>query len=156
MRGDATERDRGLSLGEIGMERFAPYLISRALRRWFDSIRDVLREHDLSINQMRILGALTVRMTPSVQELSQYTNIEPSTMSRTLDSLERRGLVRRETRSDDGRLRVVAPTEAGLAVFAAIWPGLRDLYEQMMDGIEPAERDAFLATLHKVNKNLQR
>lgn len=155
-RPSAADRDTGISLGEMGLERFAPYLLSRAMSRWADAIRDELRQHGLSPTQMRTLGALSVRQNPSIQELSQFTMTEPSTMSRTLDSLEEKGYIRRETRNEDGRLRVIASTEEGQAKFASLWPHLRARYEQMMKGIDESERDAFLTTLNKVARNLER
>lgn len=150
-----TEHGPGVTLGEMGLDQFAPYLLSRALSRWADATRDTLRAHDLSVNQMRVLAALSVKADQSIQELSQFTSTEPSTMSRTLDSLERKDLVRREMQAGDGRLRVITCTQAGKDTFASLWPQMHSMYEQMMVGIDEDERHSFFRTLEKVAKNLE-
>ena len=53
-----------------------------------------------------------------VLELASRCQVTPQTMTRTLDRLERDGLVRRERASSDRRRLDVTRTEAGVAVYA--------------------------------------
>ena len=48
-------------------------------------------------------------------------------MSRTLDALEEQGLVVRQRRPEDMRVRDVDITQAGRDAFARVWPTMHDL-----------------------------
>lgn len=61
------------------------------------------------------------------KELAAHLQLAPSTVSRFVESLERRGHVAREVR---GRETCVFPTEAGLALRPAIGEAWRGLYER--------------------------
>ena len=146
----------GKTLGEIGLDQFAPYLMNRAIGRWNAEIRAALKSHDLTTAQMRALAVLSVRRRPTIQELAVLTVTEQSTMSRTLDTLETRGMVRRAAHAEDGRARSVEMTETGAEAFARFWPHMREGYERMLAGIDRAEREAFVATLGKIVRNVRR
>jgi DNA-binding MarR family transcriptional regulator len=81
--------------------------------------------------------------------------IEQSTLSRTLDALERQGLVRREQGETDSRVRRVFLTDDGRAEFGRAWPFMHEAFETMFDGIDDAEYAALIATLQKMLKNIR-
>ncbi|NRG17769.1 MarR family transcriptional regulator [Rhizobiales bacterium] len=144
------------TLGEIGLDRFAPYLMNRVMGRWNADIQKALREFGLTTAQMRALAVLSVIPGLTIMELSVYTVTEQSTMSRTLDGLESQGFVRRVARADDARAREIFLTDAGAAAFARVWPLMRDAYEKMLAGIGEEEREAFLGTLRRIVRNVRR
>ena len=110
------------TLGEIGLDHFAPYLLNRIVARWNADLAAELKEHDLNTVQMRTLAVLSLMSGATVNELSVYTVTEQSTMSRTLDGMERDGLVRRQQRAGDMRVREVHVTEEGREAFRRFWP----------------------------------
>lgn len=61
----------------------------------------------------------------SQSDLARMAQVEPQTMSRTVDRLEREGLVTRAPDPADRRRHVLAITDAGRAAFAAV-RGLED------------------------------
>jgi DNA-binding MarR family transcriptional regulator len=144
------------TLGQIGLQQFAPYLMNRIMGRYNANLREVLRQHGLTIRQVRTLAVLSVMDGVTVNDLSVYTVIEQSTLSRTLDTLERQGLVRREQGVTDSRVRHVFLTDEGRAEFARSWPFMHDEFEAMFDDIDDAEYAALIATLHKMLKNIRR
>jgi len=144
------------TLGEIGLFHFAPYLMNRIMGRYNAELQSALRDHDLTTAKMRTLAVLAVVPGLTINELSVYAVTEQSTMSRTLEALEQSGLVRREGRASDGRVREIYLTEAGRAEFDRAWPILYDSYRSMFEGIDEAERQAFTATLQKVLNNVRR
>lgn len=75
-------------------------------------------------------------------------------MSRTLDALEARGLVRRQPRASDLRVREVEITAAGRAAFDAFWPVMFQHREEMLRGIDAKEAAQLVATLQKVLRNI--
>ena len=99
--------------GQIGLQQFAPYLMNRIMGRYNATLREDLRKQGLTIPQVRTLAVLSVMDGVTVNDLSVYTVIEQSTLSRTLDALEAQGLVRREQGETDSRVRKVFLTDDG-------------------------------------------
>lgn len=150
---DAIPGLEGQSLGEIGLSQFAPYLLNRISARWNLQLQEALRAFDLTTTQMRALAVLSVQSGITVAELSGFAITEPSTMSRTLDTLEEAGLIVRRAGAGDARVREVFLTEAGLALFRRVWPTMHALYAALFRGVDEMEFRGFLATLHKVLRN---
>lgn len=150
------KRQRISTLGQIGLQQFAPYLMNRIMGRYNANLREELRRHHLTIPQVRALAVLSVLDGVTVNDLAVYTVIEQSTLSRTLDGLERQGLVRREQGVTDSRRRHVFMTDEGRAEFARAWPFMHDEFEAMFDGIDDAEYAALIATLGKMLKNIRK
>ncbi len=143
------------TLGEIGLWHFAPYLMNRIMGRYNADLGAALRDQGLTTSKMRTLAVLAVVPGLTINELSVYAVTEQSTMSRTLESLEKAGLVRRQERQSDGRVREIYLTEAGRAEFDQVWPLMYDSYERMFAGIPGADRAAFTATLQQILRNIR-
>ncbi len=62
----------------------------------------VAAEHDLSLTQLRVLAILRDH-EPTMAELATYLGLERSSVSGLIDRAVKRGLVRRDPSSDDGR-----------------------------------------------------
>lgn len=149
-----TEDGRLPSLGEIGLNQFAPYLINRLSASYNAHLQDVLKQHDLTTAKMRALSLLTISAGLTVNELADLAVVEQSTMSRTLDALEGQGYVRRQSRTGDMRVRELHITEPGRAAFQTFWPVLYGLYADLFEGVDAEEYDRFIDTLHKVQRNM--
>ncbi|MER8370480.1 MarR family transcriptional regulator [Mesorhizobium sp. M0306] len=150
------KRQRISTLGQIGLQQFAPYLMNRIMGRYNATLRDNFRKQGLTIPQVRTLAVLSVTDGATVNDLSVYTVIEQSTLSRTLDTLEGQGFVRREQGVTDSRIRHVFLTDDGRAEFARAWPAMHDAFETMFDDIDDAEYAALIATLQKMLKNIRK
>ncbi len=150
------DRQRVSTLGEIGLQQFAPYLMNRIMGRYNATLRDNFRKQGLTIPQVRALAVLSVTDGVTVSDLSVYTVIEQSTLSRTLDALETQGLVRRETGETDSRVRKVFLTADGRAEFGRAWPAMHDAFEAMFAGVDEAEYAALIAILQKMLSNIRK
>ena len=150
------KRERISTLGQIGLQQFAPYLMNRIMGRYNANLREILRQHGLTIPQVRTLAVLSVLDGITVNDLAVYTVIEQSTLSRTLDTLESHGLVRRESAETDSRVRKVFLTDEGRAEFNRAWPAMHDAFEAMFDGIDEAEYSALVGTLQKMLRNIRK
>lgn len=144
------------TMGEIGLNHFAPYLMNRIIARWNSNLAEELREYELTTAKMRTLAVLSVSASLTINELSVFAVIEQSTMSRTLDSLEEQGYIRRTPRPEDMRIRDVTITEEGRTAFARFWPTMYDALLRMFDGIDEEEYRAFTGTLHKILLNIRK
>lgn len=144
------------SIGEIGLNHFAPYLLNRVAARWNANMQEELKAYDLTTVKMRTLAVLSITSPLTINELSEFTVTEQSTMSRTLDAMDEQGLIRRMARSEDLRVREVGLTEEGREAFAQFWPKMYALYSDLFAGISETEYENMLMTLHKLIRNLQK
>jgi DNA-binding MarR family transcriptional regulator len=156
LRSDARDNELPPSLGEIGLNNFAPYLMNRIMARWNTNVAEELKEFGMTTTQMRALAVLSVSSSVTINELSVFAVTEQSTMSRTLDSLEEQGYIRRQPRPDDMRVRDVSMTARGRSAFEKVWPMLHRMLLPMFDGVEEDEYRSFLRTLHKVLRNIRK
>ncbi|MFI9275669.1 MarR family winged helix-turn-helix transcriptional regulator [Kitasatospora sp. NPDC052896] len=78
---------------------------------------------DLSLVTYSMLDLMYERGGCRAADLASYFMLDKSTVSRQVGSLEKLGLLRRETDPEDHRGQILRPTEAGLAL-------LRDAYQQ--------------------------
>ncbi|MBL8584379.1 MAG: MarR family transcriptional regulator [Rhizobiaceae bacterium] len=152
----ADGRQRIATLGQIGLQQFAPYLMNRIMGRYNATLRDAFRREGRTIPQVRTLAVLSVSDGVTVGDLAVYTVIEQSTLSRTLDALEGEGLVRREPGETDSRVRKVYLTDEGRAEFNRAWPEMHHAFERMFDAIDDTEYAALITTLQKMLKNIRR
>ncbi|EPJ52505.1 MAG: transcriptional regulator, MarR family [Osedax symbiont Rs2] len=151
--GEVDNPEETRSLGEIGLSQFTPYLINRIMGRWSSNLQAPLRDQGLSIVKMRTLAVLSVISGLTINELSVYTVVEQSTMSRSLDILEAQALIRRVASAKDGRVRKIYISDLGREKFEFFWPSMLQEYNQLFTGISEAEQLSFLKTLHKILAN---
>lgn len=144
------------SLGQIGLQQFAPYLINSISLSWSTHLADALKAHDMTTTKMRALSILSISSPVTINELSFYALTEQSTMSRTLDALEEQGLIVRRPRPEDLRVRDVDITQAGRDAFGKVWPTMYELLLKLLDGVDQEEYKAFIATLHKIILNIRK
>ncbi|WP_349372045.1 MarR family transcriptional regulator [Salinarimonas sp.] len=143
-------------MGEIGLSSFAPYLLNRIAARWNADMAEALRAFDMTTTKMRVLAVLSISSGLTVNDLSVFAVTEQSTMSRTLDALEEQGFIRRRPREGDLRVREIFITEQGRAAFDEVWPMMYDKFSDMFEGVDAAEYQAFVSTLHKVLANVRK
>ncbi len=155
-RRERTSTERISTLGQIGLQQFAPYLMNRIMGRYNATLREDFRRQHRTIPQVRTLAVLSDTDGVTVGDLSVFTVIEQSTLSRTLDTLEAHNLVRREPGETDSRVRKVFLTDEGRAEFGRAWPAMHDAFETMFEGIDDAEYAALVATLQKMLRNIRK
>jgi DNA-binding MarR family transcriptional regulator len=143
------------SIGEIGLNQFATYLMNRVTVTWNSEMQEALRDHDLTTVKMRTLAVLSITPGLTVNELALFTVTEQSTMSRMLDAMEEQGLIRRQAREGDLRVREVHPTGAGREAFARFWPTMYEKFSRLFQGVGEDEYQNFVITLHKLIRNQQ-
>jgi MarR family transcriptional regulator for hemolysin len=98
---------------EFLIEESLGYLLNRAARLLAHQLADRLRPHGVGIGQWAVLMFLWARDGITQAELSRLVAIEPPTMVRTIDRLERDGLVTRTPDPMDGRASRIRLTDRG-------------------------------------------
>lgn len=111
-------------------------LLVTASRLVEQDISTQLRPHELTHAGFGVL-ALVQRAQLSQREIAEATRVEEQTISRTVDRLERLGMVTREHDPNDRRRFLVTVTRHGRATFRAATR--HDLAEEVLTGLPEAD-----------------
>jgi DNA-binding MarR family transcriptional regulator len=95
----------------------------------------------LSLSQYGLLELLADRQSARVQELASHAGITPSTATRILDALERRGVVERTRSDEDRRAVAVSLTEIGRQVVRTEQEWLRGRQRTFYAALPGAEQE---------------
>lgn len=94
-------------------EDYLPYLAARAAHVILEEFHSVLRPHRMRVPEWRVLATLSAGESYTVGALARATLFKQPTLSKLLDRLEARGLVRRLPGGTDQRQSLVQLTPRG-------------------------------------------
>ena len=96
--------------------------------------------YSLSVSQAYALGSIA-RLGPlAMADLADDLHLSPSTLSRVVDQLVRKSLVRREQSGEDRRVWYVAVTGPGRTLWRQIDDDLVAIDREVLASVAPAER----------------
>lgn len=119
-----------------------------------DRIGKLLRPLGVSSAGALVLGILRDHGAMPPSELGQRLIVTRATVTGLLDSLERRGLVRRERDHADRRRLTVHITDEGLAILAELRPLVHEEEKRWLSGLSDSELRRFIEMLHRVQSSL--
>lgn len=104
------------------IEESVGYLVTRLARAFARELAGRLAAHGVSVGQWAVLMFLWARDGQSQGDLSRGVAIEDATMVRTIDRMERDGLVRRERNASDRRRINIFLTDRGRSLRDSLVP----------------------------------
>ena len=122
--------------------RFRRLLLAAATRR--------LEGAGKSIQEHRVLAELTRGGARSQGDLADATAQHPAAISRLVEGLEARALVRRRRAAGDRRQLIVEVTRSGRARFRAERPLVRAAIDEVLAPLSPREQRRLVALLEAV------
>ena len=137
------------------LEEFTPYLMNRIMARYNRGVESSLKEVGVTVAQMRALTVLAEGGPCTINELSVLTVIKQSTLSRTLDGMEKAGLILRSAQEGDNRYRMISLTDEGEATYHSAWPAMLEMRDTMLKPLEEDERRTLNAMLLRVFYNIR-
>ena len=110
---------------------------------------------DISMDQWMILGPIWQLESPSQKELGEICFRDKPSITRIIDSLEKKSLVVRVPDQIDHRLKRVILTNAGKQLFYDVLPIMEKTSEEVRGDIPEEEIQIFKNVLSKIIKNLK-
>lgn len=104
--------------------------------------------------QARILICLARRERVTQRELADECLLDVTTMSRTIDRLEKQGLIARERDPSCRRAWMISLTEAGRGISDMVKEGFASLDDRLCSGLREEEQEILLELLKKVRQPL--
>jgi DNA-binding MarR family transcriptional regulator len=120
----------------------------------FDRIGRLLRPLGVSAAGGLVLGQLRDRGAMSPSELGDRLIVTRATVTGLLDSLERRGFIRREAHPTDRRSVVIEITPAGLDVLQRLRTLIHAQEKSWMAALDDAELGGYIGVLHRIQDSL--
>jgi DNA-binding MarR family transcriptional regulator len=118
-------------------------------------VSDALAELGLHLGQDLLLGELWEHDGLPQSELIGRLHVEPPTMTKMLQRMERAGLLRRERAPASGRLWRVYLTERGRALEGPVLQIRAEVERRLLSGLGPDERANLRPLLARLTANLQ-
>ncbi|GAA1590546.1 MarR family transcriptional regulator [Kribbella sancticallisti] len=119
----------------------ASALRSSTLRLSRQIRRQRVEGHDLTANQLGVLGALGKHDAMTIGELAAHEQVKPPSMTRIVSNMEEAGLVVRRPHETDKRQIVVDLTEAAHALLQANRRRRDEWLQTKLKKLTPEERD---------------
>ena len=120
----------------------------------FDSIGRLLRPLNVSAAGGLVLGILRDRGPMSPSELGERLIVTRATVTGLLDSLERRGFVRRSANPADRRGLIVEMTPAGRGVVQEVRTVIHRHEKALMSGFSDKDLHDYIERLHLIQESL--
>ncbi|TQS46228.1 MarR family transcriptional regulator [Cryptosporangium phraense] len=111
--------------------------VARQLRHF---TKEALEPWDITPGQFRALGVLVRHGAIRLSALSEHLRIAPRSTTEVVDGLEQRGLVERQPDPSDRRATLVAVTDSGREVAAAIMRARRAEGDRMFGALSPVDQ----------------
>ena len=142
--------------GGIVVDRAIGFWIHRVLTASRLEMYRRFREHgeDITPEQWAVLIRLWERDGVTQNALSDATFRDKPTMSRILDSMEKRGFVERRVDPEDARARLIHLTRRGRSLRTKLVPVAEEIVERMTRGIDTRALDTTRETLRRMFHNL--
>jgi len=161
-KGSSSEADRkrrqvaetGLPMRDFGHS--LPMALLKAREAVMTRFRPMLREHDVTEQQWRVLRALAESQEMEVTELARRSFILSPSLSRILQNLEARALVRRRTVREDQRRALICITAKGKRLFERVAPHSEAHYADITSAFGDRKLESLYRLLGDLEASLNR
>lgn len=129
------------------------FLVYDAQRAIAKSLETALKPYGVTPGQWNLINQLDQAGELSQKQLAELTRKEQATITRYLDTLERKGLVVRNKHKSDRRAHAISVTDEARELVAAAQPVTVDAADRLIEGIDQADIDTFVTVLAKLKEN---
>jgi DNA-binding MarR family transcriptional regulator len=131
------------------------YLVKRLRTCMERAVDDEMAAHDLTGAQWGPLLAIHFGLGDTAAELARIASVDTGAMTRMLDRLETKGLLRRSPCPNDARVMRLALTAAGQKLCRQIPYGLSRVLNSLLRGFSAAEVATFKSMVRRMLANAE-
>ncbi|MGG0171153.1 MarR family winged helix-turn-helix transcriptional regulator [Paenibacillus dokdonensis] len=144
------------SSGMEDKEHLYGHLISKTSRTLMRYLTMHFKEDDITPEQWTVMKRLGEQDGLTQKELSLIADKDQATLTKILDILERKHLVRRDKNKDDRRSFLIFITDEGRQLRERLFIHVNQLFaDEIVAGIPESDLKVFLATLMKIQQNAE-
>lgn len=125
------------------------FLTARLAAKGNNHANKLLEELDLNVRQFSVLALAASELKPTQREMSAFVALDPSQIVALVDTLEDRGLVKRETDRRDRRSKNIVATEDGEKLYRRARAITITAEDHVLSKLTETERDQLRELLTK-------
>lgn len=115
------------------------------------SILDSYKVTDIEVD---IINYLQEHEMQKMKEVGEHFNIKLSTLTSTIDKLEKNKLVKRKNSKEDRRVIFIRPTTKGISLLNDLEAYTRDMAEEVTSQMKPNDFAALVGGIEKMLKEI--
>lgn len=139
---------------EYNFEKSVSFWVGMTSHLFETALNNELADTGITLRQVQVLASLALHGELSQTELAGTLRIEPSTMVRILDRMERNNWIERDDASNDRRKKIIRPTERVTARWATIIKRGEAMEQRAIAGLNEKQLLELKNTLTVIRKNL--
>jgi DNA-binding MarR family transcriptional regulator len=132
-------------------EQLVDFVVRHAWHRLSRMYNQKAAEHDITMSIGFILMSIDKEGTPSTS-LGPRMGMEPTSLSRTLKTMEDRGLIRREEDKVDKRKVLIFLTDDGVGFRRLVKETILEFNEKILAKIPKEKLDVFQEVIHQMDQ----
>ena len=109
---------------------------------------------EISLDQWLVLGPVWKNDGISQKDIAEYCGKDKTSVTKIIDTLEKKNLVVRVTDQLDHRVKRVVLSQKGRELFLSALPVMAQTRDELRSGISDKEIEALKTILNKIYKNL--
>ena len=109
---------------------------------------------EISLDQWLVLGPIWKHDGISQKDIAEYCGKDKTSITKIIDTLEKKNLVVRVTDQLDHRVKRVVLSQKGSQLFLSALPVMAQTRDELRSGISDKEIEALKTILNKIYKNL--
>ena len=109
---------------------------------------------EISLDQWLVLGPVWKNDGISQKDIAEYWGKDKTSVTKIIDTLEKKNLVVRVTDQLDHRVKRVVLSQKGRELFISALPVMAQTRDELRSGISDKEIEALKSILNKIHKNL--
>ena len=136
-----------LSTGELG------FLVSAVRSSIWNAIEAELKPLDISAAQFVVFNSIALGKGRTIGEFCRLLGYDSGAMTRLLDRIERKGLIRRVTNPEDRRSYLIELTAESKTIFPQARRRVEAVFRRLLTGFSDAQARALKRSLEQVLAN---
>lgn len=141
--------------GSFAMEDWPFYWLARVNRLYSNDLDMLLKKIDLDVARWRVLMMLYQEEVCSVSRLAEHAALRLSTMTKTVQRLQRDGMVNTRSGKEDARVTEVLLTDKGKAALPRVRQIAAKVYQGAFEEFDESQIDQLNTMIKRICRNLE-
>lgn len=139
---------------KLKVDDYIGFILNNASRKWSQFTTNFLKIYDITSEQAGIIRRLGEEEGISQKNLSKRMEKDQTNVTRILDQLERKGLVRREANLEDRRSVLTYLTDKGKEINENIIPTELEIMDIALKGLSEEKMILFKDIINQIVENI--